>query len=99
MLEKQTININSRFDSNDEKFDTKFDKLSSNVNKHKVKCESSFNELIKRLDESDEKWEKLIDSTKQVNNGYNTESVCANENRNKEVTVNKVCLLYTSRCV
>ena len=53
--------------------------------------ESSFNELIKCFDESDEKWDKLIDSTKQMNNGYNDDGkLCTNENINKEATVNKV---------
>ena len=59
--------------------------------------------LNKHFDESDKKWDKWIDSTKQMNNSYNKESVvvtengnyddgklCDNENINKEATVNKV---------
>ena len=51
MLEKQTININSRFDSNDEKFDNKFDKLSNDINEQKIKCESSFKEIKSNFNE------------------------------------------------
>ena len=51
MLEKHTININNRFDSNEEKFDNKFDKLSREINEQKVKCESNFNELKKQNNE------------------------------------------------
>ena len=42
-LESSFVVVNSRFDSNDEKFDNKFDKLSSDVN-------AKLNELSKRFD-------------------------------------------------
>ena len=94
--------LNNRLDNSDEKFETKFNEISSDINKRFDTNEIKFGELNKRFDESDKKWEKLIDSTKQMSNGYNIESVgvtengnydgklCANDNRNKEVTVNKV---------
>ena len=93
---------NNKVDALSSDINAKLNEVSSNVNEQQIKYESSFNELIKCFDESDKKWDKLIDSTKQMHNGYNTESVgvtengnydgklCANKNINKEATVNKV---------
>ena len=47
-LKEHNKEIKSRFDSNDKKFDNKFDKLSSEIHEQKVKCESNFSELKNR---------------------------------------------------
>ena len=77
--------------------------------------------MNKRFDESDKKWDKLIDSQKQMindmkerNERWKLETNKLKENKDDQVTDNKVskdseirsdnhnedtCLLYTSRCV
>ena len=54
-----TININSRFDSNEEKFDNKFDELKIDINEVKNKCVSQCNEFKRDMEKVVESVEKL----------------------------------------
>ena len=73
-LTPTSINKNKQFDNNDvmnmmqlfleqqskmsNDVNAKLNELTSNVNDQKIKYESSFNELFKRIDESNKKWER-----------------------------------------
>ena len=58
MLEKHTININSRFDSNEEKFDNKFDKLSNDFDRKFDVQNNKFDELKNQINEINKHLEK-----------------------------------------
>ena len=88
--------VNSCFDSNEEKFETKFDKLSSDVNEQNAKCDNSFNELNKCLDINDQKFDELkSDINKMKLQNFNIDKRINNIDKR----LSNICLLYTSRCV
>ena len=71
--------ISKHFDANDEKFDTKFDKLSNDINEQKIKCERSFNEIKNNFDEKFDK----------INNRFDTNESNFHEIRNEIMQVNR----------
>ena len=85
MLEKQTINMNSRFYVNDRKFDEQ----NSNFNEIK-------NEINGKFEKIDEKFETMTD---KILEAVSTQIDSLESRMIKVDEVFKSCLLYTSRCV
>ena len=62
MLDMKFNVQNSKFDAINDRFDKKFDKLSSEIHEQKIKCESNFSELKNLINET----KKHVESTHEI---------------------------------